>query len=349
MLTGSVLLSAIGSPGTLRLLAAVNTVFVALALRHRGAAVATLGSALALALAAFVPAADQWWARLHGTTVERSVAAEDDTGVSVIRQEPVPGSATVFVNGMGQSALPYGGIHTALGVLPVLLHPSPHEVAIVGLGSGDTCYAGAGRQETRRVTCVEIIGPQLATLRAWAKRADDGGLRGLLADPRIEHVVGDGRAYLLRSTRRFDVTEADALRPTSAYSGNLYSEGYFTLVRDRLKAGGLATTWAPTRRIHDGFVKVFPYVVSLPGLLIGSRAPIAVDRTAVLSRASEVGVRGHFERAGVNLAALLAMFLPDEVATFGPDFDRTALTDVNTDLFPKDEFDLTMRQVAAER
>ena len=43
--------------------------------------------------------------------------------------------------------------------------------------------------------------------------------------PRIEHVTGDGRTYLMRSGRQFDIIEADALRPTSAFSGNVYSIG----------------------------------------------------------------------------------------------------------------------------
>jgi hypothetical protein len=33
-----------------------------------------------------------------------------------------------------------------------------------------------------------------------------------------------------------------------------------------------------------------------------------------------------------------------EPAVYRPDFNRSALTDVNTDLFPKDEFDLSRRR-----
>ncbi len=61
-----------------------------------------------------------------------------------------------------------------------------------------------------------------------------GGLLSLLNDPRVEHIAGDGRIYLMHSPPQFDIIEADALRPSSAYSGNLYSDAYFRLVRDRL-------------------------------------------------------------------------------------------------------------------
>jgi spermidine synthase len=341
VVTGTVLLGFLGSTGTLRVLAGLTAGFAWLALRHRGPSAALTGTGLALAAAAVVPDGGRWWASLHGTTEDRIVVSEDQTGLSVIVQGSTRGSGAVFVNGMGQSTIPYGDLHTALGVLPVLLHPRPHEVAIVGLGSGDTCYAAAARADTRRVTCIEIIGPQLTTLRAWSMRDAYGGLIGLLSDPRVTHVVGDGRAYLRRSAGRFDVIEADALRPTSAYSGHLYSEGYFTVVRERLNPGGLATTWAPTRRIHDGFVKVFPHAVSLPGLLVGSRDPIVADFDLLVARASDSHVQRHFARAGVDVTALVAKYFREPVVRFGPETDRTRLTDVNTDLFPKDEFDLT--------
>jgi hypothetical protein len=269
--------------------------------------------------------------------------AEDNSGLAVIKAEGerFTGPKIVFVNGVGQSVIPYGDIHTALGALPALVHPEPRDVAIIGLGSGDTVYAAAARPETTQVTCIEIIRPQLATLHALAGRDAYAGLRALLADPRITHVAGDGRAYLLRTSRRFDIIEADALRPTSAYSGNLYSDAYFTLVKNRLKPNGLAATWAPTQRVHNTFVRVFPYVISLPGILLGSSQPFEIDRAMVAARVADARVREHFYRAGIDISALAREYLDGPSTRFGPEFDRTTLTDVNTDLFPKDEYDLS--------
>ena len=69
-------------------------------------------------------------------------------GLSVIEADGriSRGPRVVFVNGMGQSVLPYGDIHTALGALPALVHPNPRDIAIIGLGSGDTVYAAASRR-----------------------------------------------------------------------------------------------------------------------------------------------------------------------------------------------------------
>jgi len=209
---------------------------------------------------------------------------------------------------------------------------------VIGLGSGDTAYAAAGRPGVEAVTCIEIVGPQLGTLTTLATRFPYGGLQGLLGDPRIHHVAADGRLALMRSDARFDIIEADALRPTSAYSGNLFSDGYFDLLRRRLRPQGLAVTWSPTVRVHNAFVHVFPHVVVFPDILIGSHEPIVVDREAVLARLGDPRARAHYARAGIPVDDLIATHLV-ELARYGPDFDRAALTDVNTDLFPRDELD----------
>jgi spermidine synthase len=303
-------------------------------------AVVTLAAGM---LIRWVPDGGLLWARLHGTTPDRIIFAEDSSGLSVIKTEDAnfSGQKIVFVNGMGQSVLPYGDIHTVLGALPALVHEDPRDIAIIGLGSGDTAYAAASRLETERIVCVEIIRPQLATLWALAQRDAYGGLHALLRDSRIEHAVGDGRAFLMRTNRKFDIIEADALRPTSAYSGSLYSEAYFTLVRSRLKPHGLAATWVPTKRIGNTFIKVFPYVVNVPGVLIGSNEPFDMHAQAIAKRLADPRVRDHYARAGVDIAALLAPYFKAASAPIGPEFNRAALLDVNTDLFPKDEYDLT--------
>jgi predicted membrane-bound spermidine synthase len=344
MLTGWLLLDALGSAGTLRLLAVGTGVFVlgaAYRWTGRALAAAAITAVVTTGAIAVTPAADVLWARLHGTDVERLVVAEDGSGVSAIATAPegLQQPAVVFSNGLGQSVIPYGDVHTALGVLPAFVHPEPREALIIGLGSGDTLYAAAGRSTLTRVTNVEIIASQRDTLSAFADRHGYPAVRALLADRRVEFVSGDGRAHLMRTPRRFDLIEADALRPGSAYSGTLYSDAYFTLLRDRLRPGGIAATWAPTRRVHNAFVRVFPHVVSLPGILLGSTTPIGVDRATIAARLEAADVRAYFGRAGIDIVALITPYLAAPVA-YGPDFDRSALTDVNTDLFPRDEFDL---------
>ena len=347
IITGWVALDLLGTAGTMKGVAGVSTVFALTAtillLRGRARLAGIAGVAiLAAAVLRVLPDATGLWARLHGTTAPRMIYGEDASGLSVFRLEPgrTEWRATVFVNGVGQSTIPYGDIHTGLGMVPAFVHPDPRDVAIIGLGSGDTVYGVAGRQEVERITCIEIIAPQIEGLRRLGVRHLYGGVSGLLADPRIRHVAGDGRIFLMRAAATFDIIEADALRPTSAYAGNLYSEEYFALVRSRLRPRGIAATWLPTDRVHNAFVRVFPHVVSVAGILIGSNEPIPFDRDVIAQRIADPLVREHYARAGINVEELMASYFV-EPAIYSPGFDRTTLTDVNTDLFPRDEYDLS--------
>jgi hypothetical protein len=122
--------------------------------------------------------------------------AEDGSGVSVANTDGK--NAILFGNGIGMGPLPYGDLHTALGALPAFIHPAPRTAVVIGLGSGDTLHAVAGRRDLRRITCVEIIRGELAALAALRMRLPYEGLTDLLDDSRIDQVFGDGRIFLRR-------------------------------------------------------------------------------------------------------------------------------------------------------
>jgi predicted membrane-bound spermidine synthase len=365
LVTGWLALNVLGTAGTIKALLVLAVVFPLLALRglptpslppagflsNRTGAIALV---VAVGLfATLSPRAGTIWARLHGTTSDRIVFGEDATGLSVLRLNGITADegTTVFVNGIGQSNIPYGSIHTALGMLPAFIHPNPRRIAVIGLGSGDTAWAAGGRPGIEAITCIEIVGPQLGTLTALNARYRYPALEGLLNDPRIRHVAADGRLVLMRSGDRFDIIEADALRPTSAYSGNLFSDGYFELLRRRLQPGGLAVTWSPTGRVHNAFVRVFPHVLVFSEILLGSNEPIVFDRNEVLARLRDSRVHSYYSQAGVVADELAAAHLV-ELARYTPEFDRSTLEDFNTDLFPRDELDrpsAPWRPTGAER
>lgn len=350
MLTGIAALAMLGSALTLRILVAGCAPFGLAGIRRAVAPTRPrLATALQVVLAVVVvgivwlmPSRELLWARTHGTTPGRLIVAESGSGVSVIKPEPDGRTVLVFVNGIGQSYIPYGGVHTAIGVLPLMLHPNPVDIAVIGLGSGDTLFSLGGRPETRRLVCIEIIGPQLETLRELALTDPDPALRSMLDDPRIEHITGDGRLYLMHSPERFDIIEADALRPSSAHSGNLYSDTYFELLLSRLKPGGFAVTWCPTPRVVETFISVFPHAIIWGSIGIGSNEPIPLDPAVFDQRISTPSIQDYYGLAGIDLLELLEPYFDPEArfVVLDPGFDRSTLTDINTDLFPKDEFAL---------
>jgi len=342
-LTGLLLLDLVGTAWTLRLLVLLGGVFLLLAARAEGRGSRlhrAVAAVVVVAAAAVSPAPARLWARLHGTEPARTLHAEDGSGVAVIRETVEDGRPlrVVFTNGIGQGQMPYGSYHTVLGALPALVHPAPESVAVIGLGSGDTLFGVGGRPETHEVRCVEIVSSQLPALRALYRELPDPGLRRVLTDGRIQLTFGDGRAFLMRGGAAFDVIEADALRPDSAYAGNLYSLEYFELVKSRLRPGGLGVTWCPTDRVLRTFLRVFPHVLRVGDTLMGSDRRITYDPGAVRARLRDPFTEAYYRRASVDIAALIEDALARPTGYWGPDFDRSGFEDVNTDLFPRDEY-----------
>ncbi len=326
-----VALKLLGTSGTLRLLMAGGLVFAAVGWRFYGRRFG-LPMAILLALAVAMPGNERLWRRLHGIVDPSSNPLFDEDGTAVIALTPLgPDNWQFWVNGKGSSWLPYGGVHTLLGALPAVIHPAPRDVAIIGLGSGDTTWAASCRPETRRVTVFEIAAPQPRILFRLAAQQDLPELRSLLADPRIEIRLADGRRALEAEEARYDLIEIDATWPESAMSGNLYSIEFFTRCAQRLKPGGVMCTWAPTARADVTFRRVFPYIVEIDvdaHILVGSRSPLPLERerwrTTLRSAAGYLG-----EARTRDLAERIDGCRWPTQEPDGP---------INEDLFPRDEF-----------
>lgn len=331
----------LGSAGTLRLLLGFGLLFMLL---NTGIKKWTrLAAVIPIFILLFTfPGQQQMWAAMHGTSTENITVSEDSSGIAALKKTiptPLePWVKTVHVNGIGQSWIPYSGVHSILGALPILLHPRPEDIAIIGLGSGDTPYAAAARYETQSITCIEIIPGLLNILRQEAARHADSPIAAMLAETHIHHLTSDGRRFLNSTPKRFDIIETDALRPNSSGGGNLYSEEYFNLIYRRLKPRGYAVTWLPTERVRRTFYHVFPHVLDFKTFAIGSPDPITCTAADLRRRIGHLEVRQHFRLVGINIHRLLSPYSK-------LNFERlTSLTspqtDINTDLFPKDEFEL---------
>jgi spermidine synthase len=208
-------------------------------------------------------------------------------------------------------------------------------VAVIGLGSGDTAWAAACRPATRAVTVFELLAPQLRLLsRLEASPRTPPGLRTILADPRIEHRVADGRNALALEAARYDVIEMDALFPSSPYSGNLYSVEFFQLCARRLQPGGVMCSWSPRPRVAHSFRRAFPHVIEMrdASILIGSNDPLPLDVAAWVARSRAPEVAAYLGENNVRkLVACLETARPGGV-------EPAPESELNRDLFPRDEF-----------
>jgi spermidine synthase len=335
LLTGLVLLDRLGTASTLRLLVAAGTlVFLVVRARSAGVSRGLVARAVAVVLVLVaLPSNERLWKRLHGVTADEppSFIGEDASALSAI----LPGVEwrwRVVVNGLPHSWLPFEGIHTLLGALPAVIHPAPEDVAVVGLGSGETTWAVACRPETRSLRVYEIAASQPRLLRAVSVVAPFPGLVELLSDRRVTVEAADGRRALARDDRRYDIVQVDAMFRTSAGSGNLYSVEFFRLCASRLKPGGLVCTQKPSRRVGLTFAEALPHALDFGNIVVGSNEPLPLDPAAWEARLLRPDVAHRFDPQ--TIAGIRARLREAVPARRNP----AARIGLNRDLFPRDEF-----------
>lgn len=346
-LTGFILLDKLGTAGTLQVLAGVLLLpGLVAALRlpsPKLRAAGALGAAgLMGACIALFPSNERFWAFFHGVPVERFTVAEDRACVTGLVDEQQ--ESFLYINGSWQNGHPYDFFHILIGLLPSLLHERPERGLAVGLGIGSTAYSMAQDPRLGHVDCVEICGGEKRLIEVLAKRGSSPSRR-LLADPRVNLVTGDGRRWLLSGKEPYDFIVVDAVRPNTAYAGNLYSVEFYELVASRLAENGLFVQWIPTERALNSVRKVFPHIVtgSVPDyfasrFLIASKEPLFLDAAVLKQRFAGVGLEGAFnERQRQRLEEFVAGMPLRRLKQRGR-VTRLPEERFNHDLHPRDEY-----------
>jgi spermidine synthase len=288
-----VLLPRLGIGGGLAVLAAVAFAGAALAAPGRGRWPAAIAALCALG------AAPQVGTRLEQWTLpaaEHVVFAHDGAAATVMVTEDARGARRLRVNGRYS----LGGADGLLlerreGHVPLLLHPAPHHVLHIGVGTGDTMAAELAHPGVE-ADGLELLGDVLDAT-AWFD-ATNGGLG---TNPRAHLVADDARSWLLRTDRRYDVIVADLFLPWTAGASAVYSRDFYSLLLARLAPGGLVCHWLPLHQLGVGdleaivatFAGVFPQVelwvayhrTPTPLVaLVGRRAPAPIDVEALRRR-----------------------------------------------------------------
>ncbi len=214
------------------------------------------------------------------------------------------GSVVLTVNGLVVAETSRSDLWDLLlkAHLPMLLHPAPRRVALVGLGAGVslgavTCY------DVERVDVVEISKDVVAAQRFFRSVNRDA-----LKDPRVHLWIADGRHFLATTSRRYDVLSVDPVDPPVC---NLYTQDFFQLCRDRLTPNGILVQWLPlfhlserhVRIVARAFRNVFPQATlwydGTSVLLVAQRnGPLQVDAVRFLRRAEQDAVRDSLKLIG---------------------------------------------------
>jgi spermidine synthase len=165
----------------------------------------------------------------------------------------------LLVNGIGMTKLT--PITKFMVHLPLALHRGKPESALVICFGMGTSYRSALSWDID-TTAVELVpsvmeafGFYHADAAHWAN------------DPKGHIVIDDGRRYLKRTAKKFDVIVVDPPPPPEAAGSSLlYSREFYELARQHLKLGGILQAWFPggevatgqavLRSIHESFPHV---------------------------------------------------------------------------------------------
>jgi spermidine synthase len=159
---------------------------------------------------------------------------------------------------------------TLLAHLPLLLHPDPREVLVVGLASGVT----AGEVLHYPIDKLDIveISDQVVTGSDFFIPWNNN----VLSNPKTELIIQDARAHLELTNRMYDVIIAEPSNPWMAGLANLFTKEAFLLARKRLNENGIFVQmfhsyqmdWFTFALVGRTFSTVFPdsiLAVTYPG------------------------------------------------------------------------------------
>jgi spermidine synthase len=186
----------------------------------------------------------------------------------------------LLVNGVGMTILT--PITKFIAHLPLAFHKEPPQSALVICFGMGTTYRSAlsWHIDTTAVELVPSVTKAFGFYHADAER--------YVSDPNGHIIIDDGRRYLKRTAKKFDVIVVDPPPPVEAAGSSLlFSKEFYTLAKQHLNPGGILQMWYPgdndratTLAVYRSIYESFPYVRCFPSVagwgvhLIASMEPI---------------------------------------------------------------------------
>lgn len=165
----------------------------------------------------------------------------------------------LFVNGISMTYLT--PIAKVMAHMPLAFHKDPVQNALVICFGMGTTYRSLISWDIQ-VKGVELIPSVKEAFPYYFRDAFE-----IMANPKGEIIIDDGRRYLKRTVEKFDVITIDPPPPIeSAGSSLLYSNEFYGLIKSRLKENGILQQWHPggeekiVEAVLQSILMSFPYV-----------------------------------------------------------------------------------------
>jgi spermidine synthase len=125
-----------------------------------------------------------------------------------------------------------------MGHLPMLAHPDPKDTLVICFGTGQT--ANAVRHENPDTLDIVDINENVFKFADYFPPNE-----GVLNDERVNAIVMDGRSYLRRNPKLYDVITLEPMPPNFAGVNALYSREFYELAKNRMTEDGTIAQWVP--------------------------------------------------------------------------------------------------------
>jgi spermidine synthase len=183
--------------------------------------------------------------------------------------------------------------------VPLLFHKNPKTVLVVGLASGVTA-GEVLHYPVERLDVIDINKQVVGAsnfFRPWNNH--------VLSNPKTKLIIQDARAHMELSNSKYDVISAEPSNPWMAGLATLFTEDFFTLVRDRLTDDGIFAQfihtyqmdWPTFALVGRTFSKVFPN-----SLLMRTNPSSLGPDFLLLGFKGNTGFKGHVAENSVRFA-----------------------------------------------
>lgn len=194
-----------------------------------------------------------------------------------------------------------------VSAFPLIMHPDPKFVEIIGLGSGISTGT-ATMFPVSKIACIELLPEVVKANRFFSSFNHDA-----LKDERVNLIIDDARHHLTYHEQKYDVIISEPSNPWITGVSNLFTLEFFEIVKSRLKEGGIMSQWIQLNSLDtkelkvllNTFKTVFPYVTvwaSSPQdlVVLGSKSRMELDPSRTGSAFQIRGIKEELQKVGIN-------------------------------------------------
>lgn len=219
-----------------------------------------------------------------------------------------------------------------LANLPLLLHPHPEQILIVGFGTGTT--SGTSMLYDVEVDAVELEPAERQSADLF--RHVNYGILDERWRSKFTLHIDDGRNWLLTRRKSYDVVSRDA--HLAKPSQDLFSQEFLELAKRRLKPGGIFCGFLPlestymVKRMLTAFHNAFPHgslwqISPISMLVLGTRERLDIDYQVLRARMAKPTIQQDLDSVNFGEPSdLLSSFVmaEDDLGRFVSGYDAAS-------------------------